>query len=76
MDEGKLRQPDSTARDHGALDDSGVVRRRLNDGREFDIVKVFYEPADLERRLAALGWQRRVRASGRHFLYGAMQPIA
>src|SRR5262249_39754117 len=39
---------DATARDQSSVDDSGVVRRRLNDGREFDIVKVFYDPEDLE----------------------------
>ncbi len=31
--------------------------RRLSDGREFEIVKRYYEPAALERRLAALGWR-------------------
>src|SRR5262249_6151975 len=36
-----LLEQSSTARDHGPLDDSGVIRRRLNDGREFHIVKVF-----------------------------------
>jgi demethylmenaquinone methyltransferase/2-methoxy-6-polyprenyl-1,4-benzoquinol methylase len=34
-----------------------VVRRSLSDGREFDIVKRFWTPAELERELAALGWQ-------------------
>lgn len=34
-----------------------VVRRSLSDGREFDIVKRFWAPEDLERELAALGWQ-------------------
>lgn len=71
-----LQLPDSTARDQSPLDDSGVTRRRLNDGREFDIVKVYYEPAALERRLRTLGWRGRVQASGRHFLYGTMEPIA
>ena len=68
-----LSEQDATARDQTPLDDSGVARRRLNDGREFDIVKVYYQPAALERRLLALGWRGRVRASGRHFLYGTME---
>lgn len=68
-----LRAQASTARDHAPLDDSGIARRRLNDGREFDIVKVFYEPAALELRLASLGWTGWVRSSGRYFLYGAMK---
>jgi SAM-dependent methyltransferase len=34
-----------------------VARRRLADGREFDIVKRFWEPAELEREVAAVGWR-------------------
>jgi len=40
--------PTSTAKDHAAPErEAGVVTRRLNDGREFRIVKLFYEPATL-----------------------------
>jgi 2-polyprenyl-3-methyl-5-hydroxy-6-metoxy-1,4-benzoquinol methylase len=67
-----LLEQDSTAKDHAPLNDSGVVRRRLNDGREFDIVKVFYEPATLLNRLRAPGWQGDVRAAGRFFLFGSV----
>jgi ubiquinone/menaquinone biosynthesis C-methylase UbiE len=62
----------STARDHAPLDQSGLVQRRLNDGREYTIVKVFYEPASLERRLSSLGWKGWIRSSGRFFLYGSL----
>jgi demethylmenaquinone methyltransferase/2-methoxy-6-polyprenyl-1,4-benzoquinol methylase len=65
-----LLEQTSTARDHPAVDGSGVVRRRLDDGREFDIVKVFYEPAQLEERLVALGWRGTVRSTGKFFLFG------
>jgi hypothetical protein len=34
-----------------------VVRRSLSDGRQFEIVKRFWAPTELERELAALGWQ-------------------
>jgi 2-polyprenyl-3-methyl-5-hydroxy-6-metoxy-1,4-benzoquinol methylase len=68
-----LLEQASTARDHGALDTAGIVERRLNDGREFRIVKVFYEPEPLERRLAAGGWHGRVRSSGRFFVYGSVR---
>jgi SAM-dependent methyltransferase len=71
-----LADQGATARDQAPLDDSGVARRRLNDGREFDIVKVYYEPASLERRLGTLGWAGWIRASGKHFLYGAVAPVA
>jgi len=33
-----------------------VLRRSLSDGREFDIVKRMWTPAELERELAGLGW--------------------
>lgn len=69
-----LLEQTHAAVDHGPLDTSGVIRRKLNDGREFDIVKVFYEPADLERRLRDLGWEGAVKSSGRFFLFGSMTP--
>ncbi len=67
-----LLEQSSTAHDHGPLDQSGVIRRSLNDGREFDIVKVFYDPADLEHRLFKRGWNGSVRTTGTFFLYGLM----
>jgi demethylmenaquinone methyltransferase/2-methoxy-6-polyprenyl-1,4-benzoquinol methylase len=66
----------STARDHDRLDKSGMVRRRLNNGREFKIVKVYYEPPALERWLSDHGWVGSVRTSGRFFLYGLVTPVA
>ena len=71
-----LLEQSSTALDHGSLDESGVVRRRLNDGREFEIVKVFYEPAGLKRRLLERGWRGSVRSTGTFFLHGSMTPTA
>jgi SAM-dependent methyltransferase len=61
----------STAADH-VLPGSGeaTMTRRLDDGREFQIVKRFYEPADLERRLGELGWQASVGATPEFFIYG------
>lgn len=71
-----LLEQTSTAKDHQAVDDSGVVRRKLNDGREFDIVKVFYQPAQLQRRLSDLGWNGWVKSGGKFFLYGEVRPAA
>jgi hypothetical protein len=51
-----LIEQTSTAADHPALDQSGVVERRLNDGRTFQVVKVFHEPATLECQLRERGW--------------------
>jgi SAM-dependent methyltransferase len=61
----------STAADHvlpGSGDDT--MTRRLDDGREFQIVKRFYEPEALERRLGELGWQASVGATPEFFIYG------
>ena len=44
--------------------ESDTIRRKLNDGTAFRIVKVPHEPAELEARLRALGWDVKVSASG------------
>lgn len=62
----------STARDHQLEGETATsVTRRLDDGREFRIVKVFHDPHDLQRRLAERGWHADVRASGNYFIYGS-----
>lgn len=67
----------STARDHHLAGPAAAsLRRRLNDGREYSIVKVFYQPGELSERLAALGWQADVRATASFFLYGEAVPAA
>ena len=61
----------STARDHrleGAH--ATTLTRRLNDGREYRIVKVFHKPDELARRLGALGWNTSVTPTGRYFYVG------
>lgn len=68
-----LLEPTSAATDHVPVDNSGLAHRKLNDGREFQIVKVFYEPEPLERRLADLGWRGSVQSSGRFFLFGRLR---
>lgn len=67
--------PESTARDQ-RLDgpDETTALRRLNDGREYHIVKVFYRPADLTARLAALGWSAEITTTPNHFIYGWARP--
>ena len=47
-----------------------VARRTLSDGREFEIVKVFWRPEDLENRLRSSGWDINVRRVGETFMYG------
>jgi SAM-dependent methyltransferase len=65
--------------DNTRLGDSGhlvsstgeVARRRLSDGREFDIVKRFWTPGDLEREVAALGWRLSVRTTANGYFISA-----
>jgi SAM-dependent methyltransferase len=46
------------------------LTRRLNDGREFEILKVFYEPRALASRFRAHGLAVDVRETASFFLYG------
>jgi demethylmenaquinone methyltransferase/2-methoxy-6-polyprenyl-1,4-benzoquinol methylase len=63
--------PTSTAANHPTPDRSaGIVTRRLDDGREFRIVKVFHEPAPLAARLQGLGFEARIGKTPRYFIYG------
>jgi SAM-dependent methyltransferase len=54
--------------------DSTSVERQLNDGRWYRIVKVFYNPAELEERLGDLGWQAHVAGTAQYFIYGEASP--
>jgi SAM-dependent methyltransferase len=59
--------------DHVRRDDPerGVSIRQLNDGRQYNIVKVFWQPEALEQRLATLGFDMSVRGTGHGYcIYG------
>jgi SAM-dependent methyltransferase len=61
----------STAKDHvRAHRESGIAARRLNDGSEYRVVKIFHQPDDLARRLAALGFVSHVAHTPRYFIHG------
>ena len=49
-----------------------IDMRTLNDGREFAIVKNFFEPAALQAELARRGWSGYVRECAAFFIYGAV----
>jgi demethylmenaquinone methyltransferase/2-methoxy-6-polyprenyl-1,4-benzoquinol methylase len=51
-----------------------AVLRPLADGAVYRAVKVFYEPAALERSLTALGWSARVQPVGSRFFYLIAEP--
>jgi 2-polyprenyl-3-methyl-5-hydroxy-6-metoxy-1,4-benzoquinol methylase len=50
---------------------STTIHRRLTDGSGFRLVKVPYQPADLEERLGRLGWRIRVTPTSGPFYWGA-----
>lgn len=66
------REPSSTAADHQLPgQDEQVMIRRLNDGREYRIVKNFFDPADLAARCAAAGLDVAVGQTATYFMFGS-----
>ena len=63
-----------TARDQPVEPRRITQERRLNDGRTFEIFKVYYAPTELERELARLGWAVDVRGTARFFIWGTGSP--
>jgi 2-polyprenyl-3-methyl-5-hydroxy-6-metoxy-1,4-benzoquinol methylase len=61
---------ESTAQNHAALHHQGYSERKLNDGRTYNIVKVFYEPTQLQESLQSLGWVGHVYRTKNYFFYG------
>jgi demethylmenaquinone methyltransferase/2-methoxy-6-polyprenyl-1,4-benzoquinol methylase len=65
----------STATDHvlpGQGEDTMV--RRLDDGREFRIVKRFFSPDALLSRVRALGWDGDAISTGEFFVFARLRP--
>ncbi len=68
------RTPTSTAVDHVLpANDDTVMTRRLDDGREFHIYKLFYDAQELTKRLRGLGWQSNIQETERFFIHGQGQ---
>jgi demethylmenaquinone methyltransferase/2-methoxy-6-polyprenyl-1,4-benzoquinol methylase len=67
--------PTSTAKNHDVPGrEAGVVTRKLNDGREFRIVKVFWEPQSLAARLEQLQWSATLAQTPNYFIHGEALP--
>lgn len=54
-----------------ATEQEGVVVRKLEDAREFRIVKVYHEPEALQDRLTRMGWDIEVRATAEYLHHGS-----
>jgi SAM-dependent methyltransferase len=68
------RDPTRTTQDPYVIDEADdVQRRRLRDGSEHRVVKVFYEPDELAERLQRLGWIADFAATSR-LIYGSAMP--
>ena len=64
-------EPSGTARDQRFPEaDSMVMRRKLNDGREFDIVKICRSPKAMEQVFAAHGIRLEVHETANYFQWG------
>lgn len=49
--------------------DATVAKRKLKDGREFEIVKIFYNPESLSQQLKNLGWSIKANQTDKFFIY-------
>lgn len=63
------RVDESTAKDHVLPDDGVVLQRKLNDGRTYEIIKVFYEPHSLQLNLAKVGIDADIHITDTFFIY-------
>ena len=65
------REATDPAIDHQLpVEESQTMIRKLNNGRTFEIVKNFYEPADLATHFAQAGFEGEVRETKNDFIYG------
>ena len=66
--------PGSGATDHPPVTPDATSLRRLDDGREFEIPKIFHTPAELEAALHAAGFATvEIEQTERFFLMGSRQ---
>lgn len=63
------RETTSTASNHVLPDEGQILKRKLNDGREYEIVKIFYEPDALATELKSHGLTADVRLTPNYFIY-------
>lgn len=67
---------DTSIRDPYVLSyEEDLHRRRLSDGSQWQVVKVMYEPGELNRLLVEQGWQPDIDAT-RWFIFGSASPAA
>ncbi len=63
-------EPTSTAKNHILKDDGNIYKnRKLNDGQEFQIVKIFYQPDELQDKLKQVGFHAEANVTDNYFIY-------
>ncbi|RUT01852.1 hypothetical protein DSM106972_064750 [Dulcicalothrix desertica PCC 7102] len=63
-------EPTSTAKNHTLKDDKDIyVSRKLNNGQEYQIVKLFYQPEQLHDKLTQAGFQPDIKVTDNYFIY-------
>ncbi|MEH2124554.1 class I SAM-dependent methyltransferase [Nostoc sp.] len=66
----------STAKNHILKNDGSIYQmRKLNDGQEFQIVKVFYQPDELKHQLRLAQFNAEVKVTENYFIYAHGQKI-
>lgn len=69
-------EPTSTAKDHILENDGNIYKvRKLNNGQEFTIVKVFYQPDELQEYLQEPGFNAQVNVTDNYFIYASCQKV-
>jgi 2-polyprenyl-3-methyl-5-hydroxy-6-metoxy-1,4-benzoquinol methylase len=63
------KTPDSTAKDHQLPEEGTTLERKLNDGRKFEIVKIFYEPESLEESFLKVDIAAKAHLTDNFFIY-------
>ncbi|MGB7341433.1 MAG: class I SAM-dependent methyltransferase [Phototrophicaceae bacterium] len=69
------RNQTATAKNQNMLDESPIHTRILNDGREFQIIKVFYDRDELQSELAQVNIDADVRLTNEFFIYAHGQKV-
>ncbi len=69
------RNQTATAKNQNMLDESPIHTRILNDGREFQIIKVFYDRDGLQSELAQVNIDADVRLTNEFFIYAHGQKV-
>ena len=67
-----LFEETSSATNHILKDETSICQnRKLNDGRKFQVFKVYYQPDLLLEKLNRLGFRSEVKVTDNYFIYGS-----